>query len=102
MAWSYENMVLEGIDLGYIFDTQTNELRQVEIAVPPSTDLNMVRAALSEFLAAPVSDNLERELEAVYQRQKSTHNFVAGDLEGIIQRNDKDRIYMAVWSADFH
>ena len=102
MAWSYENMVLEGIDLGYIFDTQTNELRQVEIAVPPSTDLNMVRAALSEFLAAPVNDNLERELKAVYQRQKSSHNFVAGDLEGIIQRNDKDRIYIAVWSADFH
>ena len=102
MAWSYENMVLEGIDLGYIFDIQTNELRQAEIAVPPSTDLNMVRAALSEFLAAPVTGNLEEGLEAVYQRQKSTHNFVAGDLEGIIQRNDKDRIYIAVWSADFH
>ena len=102
MAWSYENMVLEGIDLGYIFDTQTNQLRQVEIAVPPSTDLNLVRAALSEFLAAPVTGNLERELEAVYQRQKSSHNFVAGDLEGVIQRNDKDRIYIGVWSADFH
>ena len=102
IAWSYENMILEGIDLGYIFDTQTNELRQVEIAVPPSTDIDMVRAALSEFLATPVTDNLERELEAVYYRQKSTHNFVAGDLEGVIQRNDKDRIYIAVWSADFH
>ena len=102
MAWSYENMVLKGIDLGYIFDTQTNELRQVEIAVPPSTDLNMLRAALSKFLAAPVTGNLERELEAVYYRQKSTYNFTAGDLEGIIQRNDKDRIYIAVWSADFH
>ena len=102
MAWSYENMVLEGIDLGYIFDTQTNELRQVEIAVPPSTDLNMVRAALSKFLAAPVTGNLEDELKAVYQRQKSTHSFVSGDLEGIIQRNSKDRIYIAVWSANFH
>ena len=102
MAWSYENMVLEGIDLGYIFDTRTNELRQVEIAVPPSTDLNMVRAALSKFLAAPVTGNLEGELEAVYYRQKSSHNFVVGDLEGVVQRNDKDRIYIAVWSADFH
>ena len=102
MAWSYENMVLEGIDLGYIFDVQANELRQVEIAVPPSTNLSMVRAALSKFLAAPVTGNLERGLQAVYQRQKSTHNFVVGDLEGVIQRNDRDRIYMAVWSAGFH
>ena len=102
MAWSYENMILEGIDLGYIFDIKTNKLRQVEIAVPPSTDLSIIRAALSEFLAAPVTGNLERELEAVYHRQKSTYNFVAGDLEGVIQRNDKDRIYIAVWSADFH
>ena len=102
MAWSYENMVLKGIDLGYIFDIQTDKLRQVEIAVPPSTDLNVVEAALSEFLAAPLTAEQEQGLQAVYQRQKSTHNFAAGDFEGIIQRNHKDRIYIAVWSKDFH
>ena len=102
MAWSYENMVLAGIDLGYIFDIRTNKLRQVEIAVPPSTNLSAIRAALSAFLAAPLTAEIEQGLYAVYHRQKSTHNFATGDLEGIIQRNQKDRIYVAVWSADFH
>jgi serine/threonine-protein kinase len=102
MAWSYENMVLEGIDLGYIFDDRTNELRQGEIAVPPSTNLNIIRAALNAFLASPLTVELEQGLDSVYNRQKPTHNFVLGDLEGIIQRNSQDRIYIAVWSADFH
>ncbi|MGF1590191.1 MAG: serine/threonine protein kinase [Pleurocapsa sp.] len=103
IAWSYENIIAEGIDLGYIFDTQTNELRQAEIAVPPSTDFSTVRAALNALLnVEKLSADLEPELQAVYQRQKDTYNFTTGDLEGIVQRNQQDRIYIAVWSAGFH
>ena len=51
IAWSYENIISEGIDLGYIFDSQTNELRQAEIAVPPSTDFSTVRSALNALLS---------------------------------------------------
>lgn len=103
IAWSYENIISEGIDLGYIFDTQTNELRQAEIAVPPSTDFSTVRAALNALLSGEkLSADLESGLQAVYQRQNATYNFTTGGLEGIIQRNQQDRIYIAVWSADFH
>lgn len=102
IAWSYENVVSEGIDLGYMFDAQTNKLRQAEIAVPPSTDLTTLQAALTSLLSAKTSPNLERGLKAVYQRRQAVYSFTAGDLKGIIQRNHKDRIYIAVWSADFH
>ncbi|HEY9768346.1 MAG TPA: serine/threonine-protein kinase [Coleofasciculaceae cyanobacterium] len=103
IAWSYKNIISEGIDLGYIFDTQTNELRQAEIAVPPSTDFSTVRSALNALLSVEtLSADLEPGLQAVYQRQKATYNFTTGDLEGIVQRNQQDRIYIAVWSADFH
>ena len=103
IAWTYKNVVSEGIDLGYMFDRRTNRLRQAEIAVPPATNFRTVQSALNSLLATeqlPV--NLEQGLQNVYQRQKATHNFTAGSLEGIIQRNDKDRIYIAVWEADFH
>ncbi len=103
IAWSYEDVIAEGIDLGYIFDSQTNELRQAEIAVPPSTNFSAVRSALDSLLTAEtLPADLEPGLKAVYQRQQATHNFTAGGLEGIIQRNQQDRIYMAVWAADFH
>ncbi len=103
MAWSYENVVSKGIDIGYMFDTQTGKLRQAEIAVPPSTNFNTVHSALDSLLAAePLTPDLEQGLQAVYRRQQATHNFSVNGLEGIIQRNQKDRIYIAVWEADFH
>ena len=102
-AWSYENIVAQGFDIGYIFDSQTNTLRQAEIAVPPLTKLSTVQSAMNSFLAVESSTtDIEQGLQAVYQRQKNTHNFAVGNLKGIIQRNHKDRIYLAVWEADFH
>ena len=103
VAWSYENIVAEGFDIGYIFDRQTETLRQAEIAVPPETDISTVQAAMNSFLATEsLSIDIKQGLEAVYQRQTKTYNFTTGNLQGIIQRNDKDRIYLAVWQADFH
>ena len=103
MAWSYENIVSQGFDIGYIFDSQTNILRQTEIAVPPTTDFSTLKTALASFLAPEsLSVEIQQGLLAVYQRQQKTHRFTVGNLEGIVQRNDEDRIYLAVWSADFH
>jgi serine/threonine-protein kinase len=101
-AWSYKNIVSQGIDLGYIFDVQTNKLRQAEIAVPPSTSFNTLQAAFISLLSTKIEPDLKQGLEAVYQRRQTVYNFTAGDLQGTIQRNQQDRIYLAVWSADFH
>ncbi|WP_319421648.1 serine/threonine protein kinase [Pleurocapsa sp. FMAR1] len=102
IAWSYENVVSKGIDLGYVFDTQTNKLRQAEIAVPPATNFNTVYSALDSLLAVEPTPDLKQGLQAVYRRQKTTYDFSVNGLKGIIQRNQKDRIYIAVWEADFH
>ena len=102
IAWSYEDIVARGIDIGYMFDVQTNRLKQSEIAVPPTTSLDVLQQALSSLL--PQTDNtaIAQGLQDVYQRRRTVYNFTAGDLQGTIQRNDKDRIYLAVWSKGFH
>ena len=92
----------KGIDLGYIFNTQTNKLLQVEIAVPPQTNYRKLQDALTSLCVGKTNSDLEQALQAVYQRQQSTYNFTVEDLSGTIQRNHKDRIYMAVWHKDFH
>ena len=103
IAWSYEDIVSPGFDIGYMFDTQTNKLRQAEIAVPPTTELSTIQSAMNSFLAAEQSTvAIEQGLQEVYQRQKNSHNFRVGNLKGVVQRNHKDRIYLAVWEADFH
>ena len=103
MAWSYEDIVAPGFDIGYVFDNHTNKLRQAEIAVPPTTELSTIQSAMNSFLAAEQSTvAIEQGLQDVYQRQKKSHNFRVGNLKGVVQRNHKDRIYLAVWEADFH
>lgn len=102
VAWSYENMVLEGIDIGYIFDTRSNKLRQVEIAVPPSTNFGLIRASLESFIGEQMSVQVEEGLQRVYERSQGNYSFTVDGLTGVIQRNSKDRIYVAVWQTGFH
>ena len=103
IAWSYQDVVMPEIDLGYILDRNTSQLRQAEIAVPASTDFSTVQSALQALVAEPtLSAALVSGLKDVYQRQKTVYDFTIEDLEGTIQRNDKDRIYIGVWQADFH
>lgn len=103
IAWSYQDVVMPEIDLGYILDRNTSQLHQAEIAVPASTDFSTVQSALQALVAeSTLSAALVSGLRDVYQGQKTVYDFTVRDLEGTIQRNDKDRIYIGVWQADFH
>ncbi|BAU64996.1 serine/threonine kinase [Stanieria sp. NIES-3757] len=102
IAWSYENVVSEGVDLGYLFDTQTKKLRQTEIAVPASANLESLQQILTGFLGGSTPATVSQGLKQVYFRQKNQQLFTVGNLEGIIERNQEDRIYIGVWEVDFH
>jgi serine/threonine protein kinase len=103
IAWAYEDRVTKGIDLGYILDSQTNKLRQAEIAVPPATDFSTLKTALDSLLRSnTVHPDIQQGLKNVYHRRQNTYEFTVENLQGIIQRNGEDRIYIGVWEADFH
>lgn len=101
-AWLYENVATDGINMGYIFDRQTNKLRQVEISVPPDTPLSTVQSILDLLLFDKANSNAIEGLRSVDRRCQAIYNFTAGDLEGTIQCNHKNRIYIAVWMSGFH
>ena len=101
-AYAYQDLVSDSIDLGYLFDTKTNKLRQTEIAVPASTSLETLQDVLDGFLKNKTSETASQGLENIYLRQQQSQTFNVGNLEGIIQRNEQDRIYIGVWEADFH
>ncbi|AFZ35600.1 serine/threonine protein kinase [Stanieria cyanosphaera PCC 7437] len=102
IAWSYQDVMSDGVDLGYLFDTQTKKLRQTEIAFPASTDLESLQQVLSGFLGGNTPDQINQGLKQVYFRKMDQHLFTVGNLKGIIQRNQQKRIYIGVWEADFH
>jgi serine/threonine-protein kinase len=49
--------------------------------------------------------DIQQGLKDVYQGKSDRYKFVSGrdgSLKGVIERNDRDRIYIAVWESDLH
>ena len=100
-AWLYKDLVPNQVDLGYLFDTNTQKLRQTEVSFAQSTDLETIQETLTGLLQGN-STSAQAGLMQIYRREIKQHSFQVGTLEGIIQRHENDRIYIGVWDADFH
>lgn len=102
MAWLYKDILPNQADLGYLFDTKTKRLRQTEISFAPSVNLETMQNALNKMLSGNLLFVAKEGLEQIYHRQINLQRFGGTNLEGIIQRNDKDRIYIGIWEPSFH
>jgi len=101
----YEDFVPNQVSLGYLFDRSSGRLRQTEISFSPSVELKTMSGTLDKMLNGNTPADIKEGLESVYQRQSNRYKFVSGrdnSLKGVIQRNERDRIYIAVWEADLH
>lgn len=98
----YKNLQPHQTDFGFLLDADTQRLRQTEAAFAQTVGLNTLRLALQGMLKDRPPAEVMEQLTLIYQRQVQEYEFRVGELKGIIQRNDKDRIYIGVWEADFH
>lgn len=96
------DLVPEQITLGYIYDKDTNRLRQTEVSFAQSVDLEVMQSTLDEILNGAANSAIQQGLSDVQQRSSNQYSFAVGELEGVIERNDRDRIYIGVWDADLH
>ncbi|MEA5595425.1 protein kinase domain-containing protein [Rivularia sp. UHCC 0363] len=90
------------VDLGLLFDRQSGILRQTEASLAQSVGANMMENTLRGMLAGNINGDIQQGLQQVYQRQTNQYSFQTGGLKGVIERNQEDRIYIAVWDADLH
>lgn len=101
-AWIYKKHANDSIDLGYLFDLNTDRLRQTEVAIAPSVGLETIEDILSNLLEDNTDSEINRELARIYNRQIDEYAFKVGNLEGSIEREADDHIYLGVWEEDFH
>jgi serine/threonine protein kinase, bacterial len=101
-AVAYNNYIPGKVNLGYIFDKNTGQLRQTEVSLARSLQLELMQATLTEMLANSVSSETIRALQEVYRGRSESHSFQVGLFKGTIQAEGSDRIYIAVWEAPFH
>ncbi|MBE9168516.1 serine/threonine protein kinase [Pleurocapsales cyanobacterium LEGE 06147] len=102
IAWIYQDIVPEQVDLGYLFDTKTKRLRQTEIALAQSVKLETLQFVLDTLLRGNTPISLKQKSKQIYQYEINVQEFEIDDLKGIIQRNEKNKIYIGIWEADFH
>ena len=101
-AWIYKNRANNSIDMGYLFDIDTNRLRQTEVAIAPSVGLGTINDILNSLLEGNIDPSISQALKKVYQRQENEYLFKLENLSVSIEREDDDHIYLGVWEADFH
>ena len=89
------------ITLGYIYDRDSGELVQTEGSFARSVDDLVVRTALNGMVGG-ASREILQGLGDVQQRRTNQFTFKKGSLEGTIERNERDRIYIGVWDDNLH
>jgi serine/threonine-protein kinase len=90
------------VDLGYLFDRKTGVLRQTEVSFAQSVPPQVMQSTLQGMLGGNGSGEINQALQRVHQRQINQYSFSVGGVEGVIQRNQEDQIYIGVWDADLH
>jgi serine/threonine-protein kinase len=104
-ALLYEDFIRDRVSLGYLFDRDTKRLRQTEVAFAQSVGLETMADTLDKMLSRNLSPDIRQGLTQVYQRQSTRYRFTSNNgspLKGVIERNERDRIYIGVWEADLH
>lgn len=92
----------ERVTLGYLYDRNSGQIRQTEVAFAQSVELEVMRATLQGMVGESFSDSINSGLEQVRSRKTNSYSFNTGNLKGTIERNNRDRIYIGVWEADLH
>ncbi len=106
-AWSNTRavtytLVPNQIDLGYLFDRKSGELRQTEAAFAQSVDPQVMQTTLEGMLGGQATEEIKQGLQQIQQRQKDNVSFTQGGLKGQIVRQECDLIYISIWDANLH
>jgi len=96
------DLIPNQVTVAYLYDKTTRRVRQTEATFAASVDPARLRKALDGMLGSAFSAKIETGLDQVIDRTQREYSFATDSVKGVIQRNDKDRIYVAVWEADLH
>lgn len=96
------DVIPDQVSLGYIYDKGSDRLRQTEASFVQSVDNLTMRVTLNGMLSNRLTEEIESGLATVHNRQSNQYDFQVGSLRGVIQRNDQDQVYIAVWEQELH
>lgn len=96
----YQDVVPDRVNLSYKSD-RTGKIRQTDIALAPSISLGAMQETLNELLGGNTPSDVKEKLRQVYLRETKFSFFKAGNLEGKVERDAKDRVTISVWESGY-
>ncbi len=79
-------LVPNKIDLGYLFDRNSQMLRQTEVSFAETIDPQVMEATLNGLLNGQATEDIKQGLKQVQQRQSDNFSFKNGSVKGQIIR----------------
>ncbi|MBG1264016.1 serine/threonine-protein kinase [Nostoc commune] len=95
-------LVPNKIDLGYLFDRNSQVLRQTEVSFAESVDPQVMETTLNGMLDGQATEDIKQGLKQVQQGQSDNFSFNHGSVKGQIIRQQCDFIYISIWDANLH
>ena len=98
----FYELIPDQVSLGFLFDRQSERIRQTEASFIAGIDSQIVLLTLNGMLGCKLNDQIEQGLEQVQQGAFPRYSFRLDSLKGVIERQKGDRIYIGIWEADLH
>lgn len=93
-AISYD---LGKIQLGYLVDANSRQIRQTEVSFDPTIDRFISRVLVNGLLGSNAPLEVIDQFERVLQGQSQYYDFSHENFNGVIQLESDGRIYVGVW-----
>ena len=96
----YYDVVPNRVNLSYESDN-TGKIRQTDIYLDQSVSLGAMQQTLAKMLGGNAPADVREKLRSVYNRQAQFSFFKLNNLEGKVQRDNKDRVTISVWDRGY-
>lgn len=98
----FYELIPDQVSLGFLFDKQSERIRQTEASFTNGVDSQIVLLTLNGMLGCKLNGTIQQGLQQVQQGQARQYFFNLDSLKGVIERHNSDRLYIGIWESDLH
>lgn len=98
----FYELIPEQVSLGFLFDRYSERIRQTEASFQAGVGSEMMLLTLNGMLGCKLNEQIKLGLQKVRRGESPQYSFKLDSLEGIIELQKGDRLYIGIWEADLH
>lgn len=98
----FYELIPQQVSLGFLFDRRSERIRQTEASFTDGVDSKIVLMTLNGMLGCKINEQIQQGLQQVQKGEFEKYYFKLNTLEGVIERQKGDRLYIGIWDASLH